>query len=71
MIDRTAGMCFSIIFMMLGWVFAPFDTQRSAAFWVSVTISAIGLCALIYFDVFCSQWWRRKVRKLPAKEPAK
>lgn len=47
---RTVGIGFSFIAMFLGWAFAPFDTQPQAAYWVSVAISAAGLCGVVYFD---------------------
>lgn len=50
--DRTGGLVFSFIVMLIGWAFAPFDTQPQAAFWVSVVISVVGLCGVVYFDCF-------------------
>ena len=51
--DRFAGIGFSAMFALLGWAFAPFDTQPEPALVVSVILSVIGIGSAVYF------WSRR------------
>ncbi len=51
MMDRMGGVLFCLMFAVLGWAFAPFDTQPKAALIVAIAMSVIGAGGALYFHL--------------------
>lgn len=50
--DKFGGIVFSMILMLLGWGFAPFNDSPLAAFWIAILFTVLGGAGIVYFTYF-------------------